>query len=97
MSILSNTTDTAPIAPQKSARRFARRLVRLVNRFVAAFIARREHQASRNLLRNLSDRELRDIGLARSQISGGLAEAARERALFQRRLAQRRSTERWLR
>jgi uncharacterized protein YjiS (DUF1127 family) len=97
MSILSNSTDTTPIAPQKSARRFARGFVRLVNRLVAAFIARREHQAGRNILRHLSDRELSDIGLARSQISGGLAEAAKERALFQRRLAQRRSTERWLR
>ena len=83
MSILSNTTDTTPTAPQKSARRFARGLVQLVNRFVAAVIAQREHQVGLIVLRNLTDRELRDIGLSRNQIPGGLAAAAKDRALLQ--------------
>jgi uncharacterized protein YjiS (DUF1127 family) len=89
MSILSNFTDTTPIAVQRSTRRFGRSLVRAVNNFVAAIIAQREHQANLAILRTLSDRELRDIGLARSEIAGGLAEAARERARLQRRLAER--------
>jgi uncharacterized protein YjiS (DUF1127 family) len=89
MSILSNTTDTTPIAPQRSARNFARGIVGLVNNFVAAVIAQRERQANLTILRTLSDRELRDMGLARSQIAGGLVEAAKERAGLQRLLTER--------
>jgi uncharacterized protein YjiS (DUF1127 family) len=89
MSILSNITDTTPIAVQRSTRLFARAIVRVVNNFVAAIIAQREHQANLTILRTLSDRELRDMGLTRSQIGGGLAEAAKERARLQRRLASR--------
>ena len=37
---------------------------------------------------------LRDIGLARSQIAGGLVEAAKERARLQKRLAERSSVHR---
>jgi uncharacterized protein YjiS (DUF1127 family) len=94
MSILTNTTDTTPISHQRSIRRFARRLVRLGNSFVAAVIAQRERQANLTFLCNLSDHELRDIGLARSQITGGLAEAAKDRAWLQRLRAQRGSAER---
>jgi uncharacterized protein YjiS (DUF1127 family) len=89
MSILSNITDTTPIAVQRSTRRFGRSLVRAVNNFVAAIIAQREHQANLAILRTFTDRELSDIGLARGQIAGGLAEAAKERARLQRRLAGR--------
>jgi uncharacterized protein YjiS (DUF1127 family) len=88
MSILNNITDTTPIAVQRSTRLFARGIVRVVNNFVAAVIAQREHQANLTILRTLSDRELRDMGLTRSQI-GGLAEAAKERARLQRQLANR--------
>ena len=77
MSILSTITDTTPNAAQRSTRLFARSIVRVVNNFVAAIIAEREHQADLTILRNPSDRELRDMGLTRSQIGGGLAEAAR--------------------
>jgi uncharacterized protein YjiS (DUF1127 family) len=94
MSILSNITDTTPIAVQTSTRRFARVIARLVNNFVAAIIAQRERQANLAILRALSDRELRDIGLARSQIAGDLAGAAKERARLQRRLAERSSIKR---
>lgn len=85
MSILSNITDTTPTAVQRSTRLLARGIGRVVNNFVAAIIAQREHQANLAILRTLSDRELTDMGLTRSQIRGGLTEAAKERALLQRR------------
>jgi uncharacterized protein YjiS (DUF1127 family) len=84
MSILSNITDTTPIAVQRSTRLLARGIVRVVNNFVAAIIAQREHQANLTILRTLSDRELRDMGLTRGQIGLSLAEAAKERVLLQR-------------
>jgi uncharacterized protein YjiS (DUF1127 family) len=89
MSILSNITDTTPNALQRSTRLFARSIVRVINNFVAAVIAQREHQANLTVLRTLSDRELMDMGLTRGQIGVGLAEAAKERVLLQRRLASR--------
>jgi uncharacterized protein YjiS (DUF1127 family) len=93
MSILSNIADTTPIVTvQKSTRRFAHRIVRVVNNLVAAIIAQREHQANLAILRSLSDRELRDMGLTRSEVAGGLAGlagAAKERTRLQRRLASR--------
>ena len=73
MSILSNITDTTPSAVQRSTRLFARGIARVVNDVVAAIIAQRERQANLTILRTLSDHELRDVGLARSQIVGGLA------------------------
>jgi uncharacterized protein YjiS (DUF1127 family) len=84
MSILSNITDTTPIAVQTSTRLLARGIVRVVNNFFAAIIAQCEHQANLTILRTLSDRELRDMGLTRGQIGVGLAEAAKERVLLQR-------------
>ena len=39
----------------------------------------------RAVLRSLTDRELRDIGLDRGRIGDGLAEAAKDRALIQLR------------
>ena len=65
---------------------FGRRAFRVVNNAIAAVIAQREHQAQLTILRRLSDRELRDIGLARSSIGGGLAEAAKDRTRSQRLL-----------
>jgi uncharacterized protein YjiS (DUF1127 family) len=90
MSMLSNITDlsTTPRV-QRSMRLLSRGILRVVNNFVAAVIARREYQANLAILRSLSDRELWDIGLSRSQIAGGLAEAAKERAGLQRQLASR--------
>ncbi len=55
-------------------------LFSLVNRWVAAFLARREYQANLVVLRSLSDRELRDMGLYRNQIGPALEDAARYRA-----------------
>src|SRR5215472_2166767 len=67
MSILSNITDTTPIAVQRSTRNFARGVFRIINNFVAAVIAEREREANLAILRYLSDRELWDIGLARAR------------------------------
>jgi uncharacterized protein YjiS (DUF1127 family) len=89
MSILSNVTDTAPIAVQRSTRNFGRGVFRVINNFVAAIIAQRERQANLTILRSLSDRELGDMGLTRSQIAGGLVEAAKERAWLQRLMTER--------
>ena len=52
----------------------------LVRGFIAAVIAQRERQAAFAVLRSLSDRELRDMGIYRGQIGEGLEEAARFRA-----------------
>ena len=52
--------------------------------FVKGLIAERERQATLAVLRSLSDRELRDMGIYRCQIGAGLEEAARFRASRQR-------------
>ena len=62
---------------------FLSRLGRLINRWVAATIARHERQADLAALRQLSDRELQDIGLCRGDIGEGLAEAAKSRIRLQ--------------
>jgi uncharacterized protein YjiS (DUF1127 family) len=59
------------------------RLGRLINRCIAALIARYERQAELSALDQLSDRELQDIGLYRSEIGEGLAEAAKFRDRMQ--------------
>jgi uncharacterized protein YjiS (DUF1127 family) len=59
------------------------RLARLINRWIAAIIARHEREADLFALRRLSDRELKDIGLYRGDISEGLAEAAKSRTRIQ--------------
>ncbi|TMJ62750.1 MAG: DUF1127 domain-containing protein [Alphaproteobacteria bacterium] len=55
----------------------------MVNNWIAALIAQREYQAQLILLRSLTDRELRDIGLDRCQAGEGLAEAAQARSRCQ--------------
>lgn len=91
MSILDSISDfsSTPIAIQKSIKGFARRLFRVLNNLVAAIIAQREYQANLAILRSLTDRELRDIGLERGQIGPDLATAAKDRALNQIRLTRR--------
>lgn len=78
--------SASPNAIQRSLRIFARRAARLANGWIADIIARRERQASLIILQGFSDRELKDIGLARSQIGAGLAEAAKDRLQAQRAL-----------
>jgi uncharacterized protein YjiS (DUF1127 family) len=91
MSMLNHTYDfsSAPFAVRRSVRVFGRSIYRAVNNAIAAIIAQREHQANLTVLRSFSDRELRDIGLSRSQIGAGLAEAAKERMRAQRQFAAR--------
>ena len=56
----------------------------LLNRWIASWIARREREAALGALHKLDDRELKDIGIHRSQISDALSEIARERSRLQR-------------
>jgi uncharacterized protein YjiS (DUF1127 family) len=88
MSMLNGISDisSAPIAIRKSTRVFARGVFRAINTAVAVIIAQREYQANLAILRSFTDRELRDIGLERSEIGPGLAEAAKNRALRQLRV-----------
>ena len=55
------------------------RVGRLVNGWIATVIARREREAALHVLRHFSDRELKDIGLNRSDLAGDLIEPARFR------------------
>jgi uncharacterized protein YjiS (DUF1127 family) len=59
----------------------------LVNRVVATFLAHRQRQAELVLLRRLGDRELKDIGLYRSEVEYSLDEAARARSRKQLEIA----------
>ena len=88
MSMLNHTSDfsSAPFLIRRSIRSLSRGFFRAVNNAIAVIIAQREHQANMTILRNLSDRDLRDIGLSRSQIGNGLAEAAKDRLRSQRQL-----------
>jgi uncharacterized protein YjiS (DUF1127 family) len=91
MSLLNHTHDfsSTPSAIRRSLRLFGRSVFRAINNVIAAIIAQREQQANLTVLRKMSDRELRDIGLARSEIGAGLAQAAKERMRTQRLLAAR--------
>src|SRR5258706_16134852 len=85
MSMLNNTSGQ--FVNSTAIRDFIRYcriwLTRRINGWIAAMIARREHQANLFMLRHLSDRELGDIGLRRSQIGAGLPEAAEDRSALQ--------------
>ena len=91
MSMLNSISDFSerPFAIRRSFRAFARNLFRLANNAVAAVIVQRERQASLTILRSMTDRELRDVGVSRNQLGPGLALAARERARAQRALMRR--------
>jgi len=86
MTILNITPDSETTASTiRRALRFAvTRLGHLINRWVAAELARRTRAADIALLRQLNDRELKDIGLTRGDIGEGLAEAAKCRIRQQR-------------
>jgi len=91
MSMLNSTSDfsASPLAIRRSLRAFGRGIFRAVNNAIAAIIAQREHQGQLTVLRQMSDRELRDIGLARSDIGAGLAQAAKDRTRSQHLLQAR--------
>jgi uncharacterized protein YjiS (DUF1127 family) len=54
-------------------RRLSRRIRRFIDNHVAAMIARREREATRAVLRQLDNRQLRDIGLYRDCV-GNIAD-----------------------
>jgi uncharacterized protein YjiS (DUF1127 family) len=85
MTMLNNTSPYAVTAPGVGggAAIFLARFGRLINRWIAALIAHRERQAALVALRHLSDRDLKDIGISRSEIGDALAERARERSRMQ--------------
>ena len=91
MTMLNHISDFTerPYAARRSFRAFARTVTRLVNNAIAVVIAQRERQATLAILRSMTDHELRDVGISRSQIGAGLALAARDRARMQRTLARR--------
>ena len=91
MSMLNSTSDfsASPLVIRRSLRAFGRGIFRGVNNAIAAIIAQCEHQGQLTVLRQMSDRELRDIGLARSDIGAGLAQAAKDRTRSQRLLQAR--------
>ena len=78
----SPPTDTI----RRGVVRFQARCGDLVNRLVAAAIARYERHAAVMALHLMSDRDLKDIGVYRCQIGGGLDEAADTRRRQQRTL-----------
>jgi len=64
---IPNSSATIPIG-----RKFAAYLGDCINHWLAAWIARQEREAARKMLLSFSDRQLRDIGLCRSQIEYAL-------------------------
>ena len=77
MSMISSTA-----APGYAATRESGTIAAAVKRVYAAYIAWRMRQAALATLRSMSERELRDIGLARSEIDHAVqSEAARDRTV----------------
>ena len=74
---------TVASAIQRRVRLFLKDMGRALNYWVAAVIAERTRQAEITILRHLSDRELKDIGLTRGDLGECLAEAARSRNRMQ--------------
>jgi uncharacterized protein YjiS (DUF1127 family) len=79
MTMLTDFRLFRPTAPT-----FRRRLTIFLRRWAGAVIAHREREAARFALHRLNDRELRDIGIDRGQITGGIAATAEIRAAMQR-------------
>src|ERR1700741_936772 len=86
MTITYITRD--PLTTSSEIRTKSGRLIsgfgRLIKHVMAAALARRARQADIAILRQLSDRELKDIGLTRGEIGEGLAQAAISRIRMQR-------------
>ena len=70
MTITTNIPNSAATVP--IGRKFAAYLGDRINNWLAAWIARQEREAARKMLLMFSDRQLRDIGLCRSQIDDAL-------------------------
>jgi uncharacterized protein YjiS (DUF1127 family) len=72
MTMLNTVPPNATIASaiQRRARFLLKRMGRLLNHWLSAVIAERARQADIFVLRHLNDRELKDIGLTRSDLVG---------------------------
>jgi uncharacterized protein YjiS (DUF1127 family) len=60
---IPHSTATVPIG-----RKFTAALGNFINNWLTAWIAHQERQAARKMLFGFNDRQLRDIGISRSQI-----------------------------
>lgn len=66
---MTMTTNIPPsAATDPIGRRFAATVGNFINNWLAAWIAHQEQQAARKMLFGFNDRQLRDIGISRSQI-----------------------------
>ena len=74
---------TAAFAIQRRVLFFLKAVDRTLKRWMAAVIAERARQADIIVLRQLNDRELKDIGLTRGDLREGSIEAARTRNRMQ--------------
>jgi uncharacterized protein YjiS (DUF1127 family) len=85
MTLLNITPPYATVASTIRRRAFLvlRGVGRTLKRWMAAAIAERARQADIIVLRELHDRELKDIGLTRGDLREGLIEAARTRNRMQ--------------
>jgi uncharacterized protein YjiS (DUF1127 family) len=84
MTLLITTRPQAAITIRRRLYIILAHLGRLVDDLVVAILADLARRAEMAELYGLSDRELKDIGIYRCQIDGGLAEAARDRLQQQR-------------
>jgi len=66
MTMTTNIPHSAAAVP--FGRKFAAAFGRIINNWLAALIAHQERKAARNMLFGFNDRQLRDIGISRSQI-----------------------------
>jgi uncharacterized protein YjiS (DUF1127 family) len=85
MTLVNTTAPHAPVASaiQRQSFFFLNAVGRTLKRWMAAVIAERARQADIIVLRQLNDRELKDIGLTRGDLREGLIEAARSRDRMQ--------------
>ena len=76
----------ATVAPaiRRRARFLLKRMGRLLNHWLSAVIAERARQADTIVLRHLSDRELKDIGLTAATLVKAWLRADRSRIRMQR-------------
>jgi uncharacterized protein YjiS (DUF1127 family) len=85
MSMLNHTSSTSITtgAIYRTVRSSLAWLGHIINSYVAKVIAQREYEANIRLLRSLSDRELMDMGINRTQIGDGLMHAGKDRSTLQ--------------
>jgi uncharacterized protein YjiS (DUF1127 family) len=75
------STSISPAAPTQGSRKHfgATSATITMKRWWGSYVRRRVEREAASRLWSMSDRELKDIGLSRSQIMGAVNEAARDR------------------